>query len=122
MMASRYWGEDVDPNEELWEDFFYVIAQWLCQLRALMETEPADNHIENPAVHNDTCGSCYDKARRLTDDGLLKLLQVYGSVAYACGKTGVPEDRAARHALHAMVERSHDIERAKVLLARKRCN
>lgn len=120
-MTSRHWGDDVDQNWELWNHFFYVIAQWLCQLRA-METERADEHIENPAVGNDPCDSCYDDVQWLRDEGLLTLLEVYASVAYSCGKNGVPEDQAARSALRAMVERSHDHERAKVSLALKGCN
>lgn len=49
--------------------------------------------------------------------GLLKLLQVYGSVAYACGRAGLPEGEAARRALQETVERALQVEGAAVLLA-----
>ena len=49
--------------------------------------------------------------------GLLKLLQVYGSVAYAYGRERLSQRKAARHALQEMVEQARLIEGATELLA-----
>jgi len=72
----------------------------------------------NPAAHDRPCDECYDEAASIAEQGFLALLQVYGSVAYSCGRDGVPEVEAVRRALLAMIERSREIEAATVLLAR----
>jgi len=116
-MASKHWGDETDPNFELWDELQWVVAQWVCQQRARRKPEPAAHHIENPAADNDPCDWCYDEAASIAAEGLRDLLQAYGSMAYSCGKDGVPEEGAARRALVAMIERSREIEGAKVLLA-----
>lgn len=120
-MASTHWGHDESPNIQLWDDLYWVLGQWICQREALVGQDPEDPHIANPAIDNTPCESCLDVAFGVMD-GLRKLLQVFGSVAYASGKDGVPENEAAWRALETMIKRSHDTERAKVLLARKCCN
>ncbi len=112
------WGDMQGPNFELWDDVFYSVAQWMCQHRAHREAAPAGSHIASPATDNMACDWCYDEAYHLLKDGGWgDLLAVYGSVAYASGRDGVPEGEAAKRALQAVVERSSEIEGASVLLA-----
>ena len=118
MNPSSHWGLWTYPNLELWDEFFGFLAQSICQQRAHMEPGPADNHIVNPAGHNSACDWCWDISCALMyKAGLLKLLQVYGSVAYASGRAGVPEPEAARRTLQEAIERAHQIQGATEFLA-----
>jgi len=116
-MASGHWDHETDPNIELWDELFWRVAQWICQQRPRREAGPPDNHIDNPAVDNDPCDWCYDQGRDLMHSGLHDLLEVYGSLAYACGRESVPEHEAVRRALQGMIERAREIEGATQLLA-----
>ena len=114
------WGDPRGPNAELWDQIFWSVSQWICQQRALRGPAPAGlkPHIENPANDDMACDWCYDEAFYLVNEGGLgDLLAVQGSVAYACGRAGVPEGEAAKRALQAVVERCGEIEGAKILLA-----
>jgi len=114
----NHWGLETDPNLELWDQLFWFLAQLICQERALKKAAPANNHIVNPAVHSSPCDWCYAEGFDLMHNGgLLKLLQVYGSVAYASGRAGLPEHVAARRALQETVERALQIEGATEFLA-----
>ena len=113
------WGNPRGPNAELWDQIFWSVSQWICQQRALRGPAPADErHITNPATDDMACDWCYDDAFNLVNHGGLgDLLAVQGSVAYACGRDGVPEGEAATRALEAVVERCGAIAGATVLLA-----
>lgn len=41
----------------------------------------------NSAANNSPCDSCYDAA--FMNEGLQDLLQIYGSVVYSCGTSGI---------------------------------
>lgn len=119
MSGSTHWGLETDPNLELWDELIWVFGQLICQQRAHMEAGPADNHIVNPGADNWPCDWCFDASFDLMHTaGLLKLLQVYGAVAYASGRAGVPEQEAARCALQETVKQALQIEGATELLAR----
>jgi len=116
---STHWGLETDPNFELWDELICVLGQLICQQRAHLDAGPADNHIVNPAVDKWPCDWCYGASFHLMHTvGLLKLLDVYGSVAYASGRAGLPEEEAARRALQEMVKQALQIEGATELLAR----
>src|SRR5713226_47012 len=112
------WGDIEGPDFELWGEVFTSVARWMCQERAYPEAEPPDGHIANPASDNTPCDDCFDEAVWLVNkSGLGQIVAIYGSVAYAAGRDGLPEDQAATRALQAMVACSQRIERATVLLA-----
>lgn len=116
-MDTRAWGEMRGSNFEFWDEVGHAISLWICRGRAHREGEPGD-HITNPAADNISCESCFDDALDLMrGHGVCDLLEIYGSVAYAAGRDGVPEDAAVKRALRAMVERIEEIEAATVLLA-----
>ena len=118
IINTRAWGDPQGPNFELWDRVLWSVSQWMCQERAQGAAAPEGSHIKNPATENMACDWCYDEAYYLMrEDGLGDLLAVYGSVAFACGRDGVPEGEAAKRALQAVVERSGQIEGATVLLA-----
>ena len=116
-MVDATWGDARGSNDELWSEMFYVVAQWLCQLRAQSAPAPAQRHIVNPATDNDPCDWCCFEGFDMMQECFVKLLEVYGSVAYSCGASGVPEREAARRALQETVERAHQLESVKELLA-----
>src|SRR3989304_8219464 len=115
-MATTAWGDDKGPNFELWDELYWVVAQWVCQQRARIKDLEA-THIDNPAAYNRPCDWCYDVAFHVLEGGLRELFQAFGSVAYSCGTKGVPEHEAAHRALRATIDRSSEIERTKELLA-----
>ncbi len=116
-MDSRAWGGVEGPNFELWDEVLYAVARWMCQQRAHREGGPGD-HITKPPADNTPCDWCFDEAYDLVKDGGVgELLEVYGSVAYAAGRGGLPEDTAAKSALRAMVDRVEEVEAATVLLS-----
>lgn len=116
-MSTAHWARWADQTCEFWDELYWVIAQWICQERARAEPAPEATHIEVPAEHNAPCDWCYDEAWAVMRGGLVQLFQICGSVAYSCGRSGIPEDDAAVSALQAVVTRVHDIEQAKILLA-----
>src|SRR6266446_3488515 len=102
---SRPWGDMQGPNVELWWDVLHVVSQWICQQRAHREGEPND-HIMTPAADNSSCEKCSaDACDLVMGGGVRDLLEVYGSVAYASGMEGLPEEAAVKRALQAVVDR-----------------
>lgn len=115
-MACTLWGSDRDPNFEYWDEAYWVLAQWLCQQLARVD-DPQPGHIKDPGRRNEPCAICYDVSYNIHDGGLSELFQAFGSVAYSCGASGVPEPEAARRALSAMIAQAKEIERVKELHA-----
>jgi len=116
-VANAEWDRYADQTFELWDELLWVVAQWICQKRARTKPDLRHDHIRNPAASNRPCDACYDDAFHVMHEGLCAVLQVFGAVAYSCGRAGLSEHDTARRALGATIDRCRELEATKELLA-----
>jgi hypothetical protein len=105
-MASTYETGEADPDFEIWATLTWVIGQWICDQGDLDEDGRLRDHIRFPGPYNGACDSCYETAHNLVYVGLRQLLKVHGAVTYSCARDNLPEGKATRRALEAMLARA----------------
>lgn len=105
-MATDRWRLEREPDFELWAEFIWVVAQWICEPHRLAEARSGGSRSEHAYPGGGACDSCYEEAYNLVYDGLRELMEVYGEVLYSSGRDNVGVNEANRNALEEMVVRA----------------
>ena len=96
---------EIDANLDYWDALVRVFSLALCRLQ-----ERWTGHFSEGLDHNDKgcmgCDSCYDAGMDLVKGPLRELLNAFGTVAYECGRQGVPYRGAQRRALRSLLDKS----------------